>query len=1777
MVLQSTDIPFRYPTPISPNSASTGKDPNHQLNNGLPTPVTNGAHEYAAPGQLPTPKTAPPDPSTPSRGHLKRKQSALSADNTPRKQASRPPPSTPPVKDVRSEVQLQRPQPKVSVPALPNGFPMSKHADSRTAKQPSAPQGQSLPSGQNPQPGPGSTKPVVVLPPPQSKHIRDSQSSFTSDASLQITPEGQTSPPRTAPQSESPTKASNFSVIVPRLPPSSEPSQHRRSPEADAEFLRRSSLRVEKENEDIRTGFDHREQAGEYVEALERLMMTIFEAEDEIQTGSAGQSFFSGPPDNDGQSPPLTSETLSQLDSALLKVVKANRLKEIPVEQLCHLQRFCSSNIVRTSDVDLAIPNEIAEDALNDWTERVKDSVDSLRAARIMLRMMTAGREENELYSDDKVQDLLTSFKHLIDDGVLPQAEKKDIVADSEVFQSHPQRREALVLLAQHSGRVMKLLGDLVLQTELSETATTTIEDLAMRLVFVETTSTEKESVLGMQRVEVVRRHAMDTVAKIFLRRADQRTSILDEILSSLERLPINRQSARQYKIPGLKPIQLVSALIMQVIQTTTMTTMRNEASSIEVRSGDADATPGSSEADSDSSPSPSPTPIKPKKGKTKSQLSTQGDVFERLSAKVTPLIGNATFYAAHVMRYLVRRAVTSTKSGDQPYRNLLDIFTEDFCNVLVSPAWPAAAVLLQALLSNLVGIMKDGKSATPAKNMVLDLMGSIGSYLADMRVHLTKVGEVTDSSAEAHLQDFSRLCEESLTGSAAESELLKINGPFRMFVEHLAQGDTNDVQLQGALSYHLADWSSKSLTMQQQSQDKSSQMTEQLASWLLNVFSDHSRILEDKISDTIAENSARNHYLFILMSLPVCKVFPRLLEILLSSLTSQQTTLRNRSLKSVIQLLDKDPSILDQSPNVLNQIIRCTTDASPMVRDSALGLVSKCVNFRPLLESKACVCFIQRSSDPAIGVRKRALKLLREAYLRDIGHELRSAIAGAILTRLKDTEDTIIELARQTIEEMWLNPFHSASTAESLPVQTRKELDQLAFLITATSQRGLEATETLETLFKDAVKPGSRTSSANQQVCRHLVALLFDCLIDNDQSSGRPNQRQCLHALTIFAKADPNIFTAEQMGVLKPYLSNLTCNEDLQVYRSTVMIYRRVLPVLPPLQRIFLSEVQKMLLSHVQKLPSAELQEGAQCLAIIDKVLQETETLLKVTLNILKRIAESRGADLLQEQNLKRVCKLLVLIGGFGQAFDLESRREVFRKEFPDTKFETVRDLIINIVLPLTNTSNPMQVQELALDAISLVCQAWPRGYQRNETARVLKDALSGHDAGKQEVVLLGLKNFYMSEAFNAKAMHDAEANGKGPDMKDRLGKSMLLSDNEGAATTISHQFLPSLIQVALDTDDDRALIATEVLTSISNQGLTHPNEVVPTLVALESSSNPQIAKTAFDQHSLVHAKHESLFDREYLSAVETTHAYVFRTSQSHSGVDASGVPRLASFYRVLKTASITTRKRLFAGLCHRSAGEADTSGNTGFARFVTENLGLLEYDKIDEILHVLNGIDKALDTVGNTLLHRMVSELVAQNDAGADRPNPPTHEPSRPIMVDDATLQWLTRSSMVLSMFWETRNYLKRAWALQSLRTGKAKPAARDVNKAPTRAANVTQDELLSQILSITNAMETRDTMITQCHRFIEHMTTDNDAKISSDEDGNEDRLQTPSENGIEETESRPSMPPSSQKSKKKRVSGSVASTPTKVEKKRGRPSMVGRRKSGRAMKEDSDENWD
>ncbi|KAK3070334.1 hypothetical protein LTS18_015128, partial [Coniosporium uncinatum] len=324
------------------------------------------------------------------------------------------------------------------------------------------------------------------------------------------------------------------------------------------------------------------------------------------------------------------------------------------------------------------------------------------------------------------------------------------------------------------------------------------------------------------------------------------------------------------------------------------------------------------------------------------------------LSSLARPLFDSAFRNAHYVTNFLVGRALNATKTGDQPYRNLLDIFTEDFLNVLGSSDWPAAELLLRTLLSHLFSLARNDKAAVSHKNMALDLMGLLGSGISDVQMFASNAIRNLDVSQSELSARLVTVAESVVTEQFDDMELLAFDGPYRVALEYLQAKDLDHAQLQSSRGYCQAQWSKAVLDSIETSRDDEVGLPKpKLLVQLRNMISDPKWLEDEYDFDSVSTTQGRLSSAVVALSLPFCRSQKQIFNMLLHAISTEQTTTKSRALKSLVQLLEKDPSILERGNSVLQGILVCLVDASSLVRDSALSLLAKCLSLKPALDGK--------------------------------------------------------------------------------------------------------------------------------------------------------------------------------------------------------------------------------------------------------------------------------------------------------------------------------------------------------------------------------------------------------------------------------------------------------------------------------------------------------------------------------------------------------------------------------------------------------------------------------------------------------------------------------------------------------------------------------------------------------------------------------------------------------------------------------------------------------
>lgn len=1632
-----------------------------------------------------------------------------------------------------------------------------------------------------------------------------------------------------APSSQGPPRSSqaDVQVIIPRTKPP--PGQTDRNPYPEIARPHTNGVPkpkprdIEVEQQLAAAAIDQREKAHAAVTKFQGMLSDIFEAEDHLQPDTSGAQshtaarFFIVEDGADIERPLLLPEVQTKLDVVLQKVVSAGQLQSIQVEYLSRAMKLCENAITASSSVDFSITQDTSQE-LDDWANRTGLGEQGLYACRSLLRIMTAGREEKQLYSEDVLRSLLNLTSHAAETLIIPIVELRSDAG--EAFRIASTQHKVLFPFVAAYTRVLRLLGDLLFKTDVDESTLSTAEYICKTLVFVENATTDKEAALGVQKFETVRRAAMDVLAKIFARYTEQRQFIFDEILTSLEKLPVGRQSARQFKMADAKPIQLVSALLMRLVQTSAT---RPQARERNMSSKTEDTQNGTGESDEDAErDADGESDDEDNTSNTKrSRKLKSSEEEEDLKTLATPLYDAAIKDASYVVNYLLHRAMSSTKTGDQPYRNLLDIFTEDFLGVLGTTDWPAAELLLRALLAKLLDIGKSNKSSAPAKSMALELMGSMATRIIELRLqaqHAAKHAGSDESHITSKLID---IYEASVNDDLTDADLVAFDGPYRVTLEYLQLRDNNDPQLQTARGYLIMQWSRQLLQI-----ENSTATMQEMAVRLAKMVKDFHWLENECDFPRVSTEEGKFASALFTLQMPFCQAFNSIFTKLLNSMGSDQASLRSKSLKSIEQLLEMDPAILDRSAFVLHNIIKCLGDSSTQVRDSALGLISKCLTLRPRLDADVYERVIQRSGDANVHVRKRAMKMLKDIYLRSGSLTPKSRISNALVSRIADTDDTVTELARQTLEEVWMVPFHPTCQSDRGNIKAKLQLKEQTSLVVNMTNDKTESADVLTELLQSLLSPGkSKAADANFKVCSQMVKIMFDAIIDSSELPGSPLQSSVLHTLTVFAAANATLFTSDQLQTLQPYVQNLTNDDSLPVYRCAIVILRYTLPHMKSLNKDFLGRLQQALIASFQKLPKAELKEVASCLWMLNGELGNTERLVKITVSVLFGIKQSRNISAADEKAVAKVRRLIAIAGIFVRAFDLDGHIQFFTERFPEFKGDSVAALSIDNICPFTSPKQHPEIREAALESLCLICQAWPKQFMRSDVCNALELAFQSDNKQLEFILVLGLKNFFASGDKPSEANPDIPLGAGIAAGQERLGKTYVATDRDGAATSIAQRFLHSILKAAIGSADELALTAAQVVASINRQGLVHPKESGPCFVALETCPDNKIANVAFQEHRTLYHKHESMFEKEHMRSIQQAFDYQHDVIRNTLGfVGTPPVAKLHMFWEVLKTGTAKARKKFLSSICTKMNFEpskleisGDLPAHVDMTRFIVENLAFFDYNKLDELQHLVAALEKVVSDTGTGVSHAIELEMLRlriaedqsipdakpllENGMAIDLPQ--LAKPAIPSVpfIDPARLRQLTVFVQILLLLWDLRTYLRRLWNLSRPSGVRGRPSAvgkdSTAARAPQRIPNFTNltERYIARNAEIVAALKSEDEMRKLCAGFAELMAVDNELKVA---DGDEDvsmtamdsmlevradnggGYETPSEGSVRSPSAGPGSASQQGKRGKKRKSfdgGSNANTPRKKGKQRKSGLLGTPRRKSKSGGELDDENWD
>ncbi|RPD54662.1 hypothetical protein L226DRAFT_613702 [Lentinus tigrinus ALCF2SS1-7] len=1094
---------------------------------------------------------------------------------------------------------------------------------------------------------------------------------------------------------------------------------------------------------------------------------------------------------------------------------------------------------------------------------------------------------------------------------------------------------------------------------------------------------------LGGSAMRGLRLDALSLIRSIFANHEDQRPWIIEEILSSLIKLSDTKQRAGQFRLRDGRSIRTVSALLMQLVQTSAHD-VRVEARAIRKARDQALAL----KRQESFTEKPPKEPLLDEHDQEEMRLYASG-------------LDSATKAAKTIIIFLTQRSgktKTTKNSNEAEYRAIFDNLISDLLVVLFWPEWPAASLILSLICKFMVSSLDDIKSTSQndnnaVKTLALDHLGVIAAHLRTSTLRFKRDPE-----------DSILLPLDEITSALDKDKLQQLVSAHQDLQDNLCKRSSEDQAFDSARELTAVIWGHElALTLQHCEKllsedgevDRKSVkgLTKQLKMSMRGIWDDppgdvfelgnsQEEIMKiDRLSEEIGTcQSLRNS-------------FNPILAVVLQALDAPPVFMRTKALKALGQIVTSDPSILS-APNVRRGIETHLLDSSPAVRDAAVELIGKYIIDSPKFASDYYQRIADRIADTGLGVRKRVIKLLKAYYSVTEDRAARIDICARIVRRMLDEDDTVKELAIKTMEELWF--MHTPSAPKSgAGSQDKSELLTKVAIIMGVAAQFNDRQSPLEDLLHRimADKSDNERTQLHQryvEVCETLI----DGLVDASDLPGF-TVLNCVQTIYLFTSAYPAVLSGANAATLLPYLKNAANAEEQTTSDYLLRIFRASIPHMPKTAAKFGQELQLALQPMILKPSTAAgilgLQETVACMcATVHHLTHDFGRLVALLRSCNARLQQSIQKPVAQalpppEQRALTILLFIISLLCEHCNFDLlRVEEEKFKDDIDKITKSSVTEHVYMCLLKLYQKYQDQGLRGRILQCLGFLFRAQPALMTAEPSAKIMDDIFTSPIEDIRGRLLKILQDFLVAEAAKHAANEKASLGSKGKNSTGKVNMEELIGNTDGFAdsgvsSAIVQRYLDKILEAALSQNGQIQAAAVDILTFTIKQGLAHPLQSFPVIVALETSPSNHLSSRASALHAILHAKHTSLLNSRYVNSARASFDYQKRlTPDAVKGYRMLPGPSalLQRWYTLAREKRATKLDflRALVKVFDVELGKS-TQDDVDFTRYMAENFASFEYKTQEELLTVIKSLTAVLSTAGMQLVEILSpSHLLAQ-----------------------------------------------------------------------------------------------------------------------------------------------------------------------------------------------------
>ncbi|KDR82399.1 hypothetical protein GALMADRAFT_220397 [Galerina marginata CBS 339.88] len=1170
---------------------------------------------------------------------------------------------------------------------------------------------------------------------------------------------------------------------------------------------------------------------------------------------------------------------------------------------------------------------------------------------------------------------------------------------------------------------------------------------------------------LGKSAMRGLRLDALSLIRSIFANHEDQRSWIIEEILTSLIKLNDAKQKAGQFRLRDGRSIRTVSALLLQLVQTSAHD-VRIQAKKID-KSRQAKFALRRQESFSESQQAP-PEPFLDEIDQEEIQLYTTG-------------LESALKAAKTIIIFLTQRSgkgKATKNSNEAEYRAIFDNLIDDLLAVLFWPEWPAASLILSIASKFMVSSLDDVKTSSQtdnnaAKTMALDHLGVIAARIrtstlkvkrtAALKKVVKPLDEVVNNVdikglnrfLSAHQDVASHLCKRSSEDQAYDSarELTAAT-----LGQELAAALK---QVHGWLENPEAD---EDLNIKDES--KLQAFGQRLKIALREVWKDPSNDVFDIGSqEEVQRVDSLGEEIGTIQGLR--NSFNPILSVIVMALDAPAIFMRTKALRALGQIVTSDSTVL-ALPNVRRGIESHLLDSSPAVRDAAVELIGKYMIDSPVVAGDYYQKVADRMADTGLSVRKRVIKLLKSFY--PITDDTRRVdITTRLVLRMLDEDDTVKDLAVKTIEELWFPPTPLPSALKSrtaMPAaQDKSALLSKVSVIMGTSSNFKDRQSPLEDILHKimADKEGIERNSLHArygEICEALI----DGLVDASDLPGF-TVINCIRTIYLLTSAYPSVLSGTNASTLLPYLKNATTPEELATSDYLLKIFKVSIPHMPKTAAKFGQELQAALQPMIIK-PSGGggvqiLQESVGCMCVVVQHLTHDfvrlVNLIKSCNARLQQMINRPISQALGDNDIRALTILIFIVALLAENCNFDALRKgnsILVPDLDSISKGSITEHIYNMLITLYKKFDQPSLQGRILQCLGFLFRAQPTLMTMERSAHIMDDIFASQEEEGKGRLLKIIQDFLVSEASKHSAKEKESSKGKTKpsdvNMDELVGNTDGFADS-GVSSAIVQRYLDHVLEAALSQNGHIQAVAIDVLSFTIKQGLAHPLQSFPVIVALETSPLLAISNRASALHAILQGKHSSLLNTRYPISARKSFDYQKKICpgavEPVKGFRLQPIPvaLLQRWYSHVREKRPTRQDFLksLVKIFQENPTYESTQDDVDYTRYMAENFSAFDYKTLEEVLTVIKYLTSVLSTTGMQVLEiispsHLLTHLHGTSKAETSVPSdPPADHPAHDFPKEKSNAKEynqvaLMRTSVIIALVMLLKSHLKSLYSL-------------------------------------------------------------------------------------------------------------------------------------------------